>query len=233
MYEIINPESIAQGDFGHFGLNQGKLSKFELFIDTEKNYQALDVSITVGTSEIKSRYFESTKFFNKGEEIPVGTPEYLTAKAASEKTTSSLLCHFAKAFISQEQLEALFASGKIVDFKSFVETIEAAIKAVPNWNAKELDIFLQYQSKPNENGKTYLELPKNLKHGLFVIAKQAGDWKEDKTTTHLRYTNEKGEIHPFSRGSWFMKSSLANPVTIATEKEETPIPAADVQWETV
>ena len=230
MYELINSKDAVQGDFGHFGLNEGCLTKFEYELNTEKNYEALNVGITVGTTEITQRYFKPAKLYGKNNtELTVGTEEYKTALVAAEKITSSIICHFAEAFMTKEALAQLFQTGLITDFKSFVTLIEQAIKKTSNWEQKPLQIFLQYQGKPNDNGKTYLEIPKNLKQGLFIVPKQEGSWTEDKTATHLRYVNEKGVIHPISRGKWFMEHANANPVEFKAT-EEVVLPTTDVDW---
>lgn len=236
MYELVNASEEIRTDFGQFGLNEGILTTFEYKKDTEKNYEALVVGVTIGATEITQRYFKPAKFFGKNQkELKPGDAEYEAAKIAADRTISAILCHYARVFISQEELENLFKLGVIKDFESFVQVIETSIKRIPNWNQKPVHVFLQYQAKPNDQGKVYLEIPKNLKQGMFIVPKLEGEWKEDKTDSHLRYikTNPDGTTveHPISRGSWFVKSTLAKPLNMPETKSETePTLPAEINW---
>jgi hypothetical protein len=110
----------------------------------------------------------------------------------------------------------------IASFKNFVQILEKLVKDTPNWDKIPLDIFLVYQwSIKGDNTRTFLELPKNTKHGSFITKTTTTDFTEVKTSG-LKYVNEKGEIHPFKRSKWFMESNFANPIVLDAKIEESP-----------
>ena len=78
-----------------------------------------------------------------------------------------------------------------------------------------VDVFLQYQWSPKgDNTKTFVELPKNVKHGIFICKSLQEEFTEERTATHVRYLTAEGAVHPFKRGQWFVGSAFANETNI-------------------
>ena len=98
----------------------------------------------------------------------------------------------------------------INSFKNYAEILQRLVQGTPNWQKQPVDVFLQYQWKPSgDNDKTYLELPKNVKQGIFITKSLGEGFTEDRTATHLRYVTAEGLAHPFKRGEWFLNSAYA------------------------
>jgi hypothetical protein len=125
-----------------------------------------------------------------------------------------------KCFISDENYRAAL-SKPINSFKEFCTTLESILPA--NYQEIELDLFVNYQwSLKGENTQTFLEIPKKLKHGKFLclsVPSETG-WQAvtvenpaDSLKLALSYRNQNGQIHPFTRTGWFMKSNFANKQT--------------------
>ena len=85
----------------------------------------------------------------------------------------------------------------------------------------KLDIFFQYQWQiKGDAKKTYLELPKKMAYGKWLMPAQApsegSEWKEirhndpaSSTPIALKYVDGENNIHPFVRGGWFMLSAFS------------------------
>src|SRR5690606_31964636 len=120
-------------------------------------------------------------------------------------------------FVSDEVLRKAFG----VPIRSFKEFCTIAASVLPkNFNEIRLDIFMQYQwqIRPGQN-RTYLEIPQSMKNGkwLCTTMPDAGEWKEvrkkdpsDNDQKALIYTDEVGNIHPFTRYGRYVNGALAN-----------------------
>lgn len=95
-----------------------------------------------------------------------------------------------------------------------------------------LHIWLEYEYKLQDGKKqTYLQIPLNIRNGVWVSRYDAGDWqlKIDKTADKkvITYVNEKGDAHYISRDLWYYESNYWTK-QVAGEKPAEPVPQAPV-----
>lgn len=229
MYGYQDSNEVTPGKSGgKFGLNSGvNVIKFEYNPNAgkdESEQDAIDFHVKIDEKEYRKRFFPVSKVFAKGggEITDTNSQEYKDELAKSQKLLNAELTDIAEAFVGPESVkEAL--SVPINSFKDFAEILERLVKSVPNWDKKEVDVFLQYQWKPTgENTRTFLELPKNVKHGSYITSTKGGGFKEDRTETHLKYVSEDGITHPFKRNEWFVNHAFANVTNLegGNESEE-------------
>jgi|GEM_PF-6620232 len=212
-----------------FGLNTGKLEKFEFNPNSGKDGEpanAIDIVIKIGEREVKQKIFETVKVFGKdGEITDKESPEYKKAYTDDVKLKKGLLTHYMKIFLPEDIIAAKL---KEVTIKNFVDlfkfaqsAVEAGIKKAGN---NLVDVFLQYQWSINPGQTmTYLEIPKNLKDGGFICKaiEPVGEWKEVTDNEGLHYEDEIGNIHKFKRDRNYLKTpkaiqqkSIEEPLTI-------------------
>ena len=212
---------------GKFGLNTGAfITKFELNENAGKDgaaADAIDFTVQVGEREFRHRFFPISKVFAKGggEITDTNSEEYKKAMASEVAQFNAVISDIVKVFVSEEDLKLAF-KVPILTFKDFAKIVTRLVQATPNWQKKPVDVFLQYQWAPSgDNDKTYLELPKNVKQGVFIVPSEGEGFKEERTSTHLKYVKDDGTEHPFKRGEWFVNSAFANQINLAS-------PAADI-----
>ena len=227
MYGYQNVEDVAQGNSGgKFGLNIGAfVTKFEYNPNGGKDgaeADCIDFTVKIEEKEYRSRFFPITKVFKKGggEITDTNSKEYKEQQAKDIKMFNATISDIVTCFITDAELrEAL--SAPIQNFKDFATIVERLVKTTPNWDKKPVDVFLQYQWKPQrENTRTFLELPKpkNIIHGTFIVSSKGQGYVSDGSDSHLKYVNE-GDIHPFKRTTWFVNSPFAN-VTIVEDDSD-------------
>lgn len=212
---------------GKFGLNTGAfITKFELNENAGKDgaaADAIDFTVQVGEREFRHRFFPISKVFAKGggEITDTNSEEYKKAMASEVAQFNAVISDIVKVFVSEEDLK-LALQVPIPTFKDFAKIVTRLVQATPNWQKKPVDVFLQYQWAPSgDNDKTYLELPKNVKQGVFIVPSEGEGFKEERTSTHLKYVKDDGTEHPFKRGEWFVNSAFANQTNLAS-------PVADI-----
>lgn len=212
---------------GKFGLNTGAfITKFELNENAGKDgaaADAIDFTVQVGEREFRHRFFPISKVFAKGggEITDTNSEEYKKAMASEVAQFNAVISDIVKVFVSEEDLK-LALQVPIPTFKDFAKIVTRLVQATPNWQKKPVDVFLQYQWAPSgDNDKTYLELPKNVKQGVFIVPSEGEGFKEERTSTHLKYVKDDGTEHPFKRGEWFVNNAFANQTNLAS-------PAADI-----
>lgn len=228
MYGYQDSGDLAPGkQGGKFGLNTGAfITKFEFNPNAGKDGaagDAIDLTVQVGEREYRHRFFPITKVFAKegGEITDVSSDAYKEALKKELDQFNAVIADVVACFIPREDLKAALATP-IPTFKDYANIVTRLVQSTPNWQKKPVDVFLQYQWAPTgDNDKTYLELPKNVKQGSFLIASQGEGFKEEKTATSLKYVKDDGTEHPFKRGEWFVNSAFANQTNLAS-------PAADI-----
>lgn len=199
------------GNYSKFGLNQGvNVTKFEYNpnagIDgAEKD--AIDLTIQIGESEVRQRFFDVDKLYDKsGNEISDTTSEeYITAYNDAQTHLSASITHILKAFRSEEDIRTAMQAG----FTSFADWAKVCQGLLPaGFQNTPVDVFLEYQwNIKGDNNKTYPIIPKNMKGGYWICAAVPGVFKEDRTDGNLKYVNEGGQEHPFVRSQNFMESN--------------------------
>lgn len=208
-------DEVKQGAF-RFGLNAGNtfLVKFEWIPNggkEGKEQEALDIVFKIDGVEKGYRQFPVVKAFDKNR-------NEVTDKNSSEmkdafKDFNSRITHILHCFREREQVQAAL-SRPIKDFKDFCNLAQGGLPK--NFREIPLDIFMHYQWNISEGQtRTFLEIPKNMKQGLWLCAARPGNWKEVRTgcddcSKALYYVNEKEEEHPFIRSGWFMNHNFAN-----------------------
>ena len=221
MYGYQDSGDLAPGkQGGKFGLNTGAfITKFEFNSNAGKDGaagDAIDLTVQVGEREYRHRFFPITKVFAKegGEITDVSSDAYKEALKKELDQFNAVIADVVACFIPREDLKAALATP-IPTFKDYANIVTRLVQSTPNWQKKPVDVFLQYQWAPSgDNDKTYLELPKNVKHGSFIVASEGVGFKEVKTPTSLKYVKEDGTEHTFKRGEWFLESAFANQVNL-------------------
>ena len=223
---------------GKFGLNTGAfVTKFEFNPNAGKDgaaADAIDLTVQVGEKEYRHRFFPITKVFAKGggELTDPSTDEYKESFKKETDQFNAVIADVVACFISREDLKTAL-STPIPTFKDFANIVTRLVQSVPNWQKKPVDVFLQYQWAPSgDNDRTYLELPKNVKHGSFIVASEGEGFKEEKTSTSLKYVKGDETIHSFKRGEWFLESAFANQVNLtgASSMNSGTTAAAGTNW---
>ncbi len=207
-------EVVAGSEGGNIGLNKGVISKFEFNPNAGASGavgEGIDLTVLVGDKEYRKRFFPVSKVFAKGggELTDTTTQDYKEEKEKAVKLFNAEVVSIVEVFVAPDAVKAAL-SVPISSFKDFALVLERLVKSTPDWNKIEVDVFLQFQWQPTgDNTKTFLQLPPNVKQGIYVVKALPGSFKEDKTDTHLQYVNEEGGIHPFKRGKWFIESAFA------------------------
>lgn len=100
------------------------------------------------------------------------------------------------------------------------EFVEKGISLLPqDWKENKLDLFLEW-GKPNDEGKSYLQVPMSSEDGAFICKGTNPGWTEE-TKEGLKYTKD-GRQHPFSRTFGYMKSKKANRPDVVVEGIASP-----------
>jgi hypothetical protein len=231
----------AQGGYGYaehvakesvlvFGLNAGnvRLTKFAHTMNGGKDgaeLEALDITFSIDGTEKSYRKFPVAKAYVPGingqaqtETTDPRHPEFIAAQVQ----LSSVLVHIIGCFVEKEEIKTAL-TRPIQSFKEYAEILASLLPA--NHAEVPLDIFTQWQwSIGGENKMTYLEFPKNMKHGRWIaksVEPVGGKWvkqaKANASTSEvaLRFVDEEGNVHPFTRNGWFMASHFANQQTEA------------------
>ena len=217
MYGYTDSNDVGPGKSGgKFGLNIGaNITKFEYNPNGGSGgaeQDCIDFTVQIGEKEFRHRYFPVSKVYGKGggEITDTNSEEYKEGLKKEVSLLNATLSDIVKCFVSEADLKTALATP-IASFKDYAQILERLVKSTPNWDKTNVDVFLQYQWQPSgENDKTYLELPKNVKHGTFICRTQGSGYAEDRTPTHLRYVHsESGAVHPFRRNEWFVTSDFA------------------------
>jgi hypothetical protein len=214
MYGYQDSNDVGPGkQGGKFGLNAAFVTKFEYNPNAGKEgaqQDAIDFTAQVGEREYMLRFFPVARVFGKNGEITdTNSAEYKEEKEKQVALLNATLSDIVKAFVPEESLKAALASP-MSSFADYAQVLQRLVQGVPNWQKKPVDIFLEWQYTPKgDNTKSYLQLPKDVKHGAWITASKGPGYKEEKTATHLRYVNEAGDIHPLKRGEWYVGSAFA------------------------
>ncbi len=146
----------------------------------------------------------------------------LAARQLSQKVVHVLSC-----FVEKSNIETAL-NVPVSGFKMFCEICVSLLPK--DYNQKLLDCFMQYQWQVSEGqNRTFLEFPKNMKHGKWLCAATTDNYREvrmpnpdDGVKRALYYVNEAGDTHPFTRTGWYMNSPFANQyVDEAAESEDS------------
>lgn len=205
-----------------FGLNQGfRLTKFEWIPNGGKDGaegEALEIifeKISDPTVKRSYRQFPVTKGYDKsGNEVT--DPKSKEYKEAFSDFNGRIT-HILHAFVDDAAVKAAFARP-IKGFKEFCNIARSLLPGAQTPTI-ELDIFFQYQwSLKGDQKRAYLDMPTKRKHGAFICksVKPVGKWTavkvenpDDNEQYALKYVDDAGNQHPFTRNGWFMNSNFA------------------------
>lgn len=226
-----NDESLAAKTGGNivFGLNTGNITTLEYNGEAGKDGapgDAVDITVTINGREVRSRIYDVTRIYSRnGEELEFDAdPNSEYQKKYRDQIThaTAVIKQAVKATGVTEQEIAVALSKPLSSFADWAKVMTGLIK--PGFEENPVDVFLQYQwNIKGDNDRTYLELPKNMKGGKFLIPSMApvGEWKEEKewtenkpngnVVTHkgLRYVDGANNSHMFTRTESFMTSNKA------------------------
>ncbi len=197
-----------------FGLNSGvtRMTNFAFNPNGGKDgeqQEVLDVVFDIDGKETNNRMFPVTKAFlpNNGGETT--DPNHDAFKKAMQEFNGTVV-HIMKAFVPEEQLKAALS----VPIASFQQFCNVCVNLLPSdYKNRKLDVFGQWQwQMTGENSRTFVNLPRNVKHGRFICAHVApvnGPWVTTNPNGGLVYLDGDGNKHPFNRNKWFMGSNFA------------------------
>jgi len=208
-FEDDKPE---QGGGLQFGLNSGvtTLTKFEFNPNGGAEgapQEALDVVLNVNGRDVSYRMFPVTKAFDENNE-EVTDPRHPAMKKAMREF-NAVVVHILHAFVEKEAIRTAL-NNPIASFQQFCTVAKNILPQ--DFATKPLDIFAQWQWQiTGDNDKTYLRLPKNVKHGKWICAHipPVGQWKEQRLNGGLVYVDDENNKHPFKRQKWFMDNKFA------------------------
>lgn len=219
---------------GVMGLNQGALvTKFEYNPNAGAGGaagDAIDFTVQVGEREYRKRFFPVSKVYAKGggEITDKTSKEYKEALDKEMQMFNAEISDIVLCFVPKETLQEAL-SVPVSGFVQFAQIVTRLVQAVPGWNTKPVDVMLHYQWAPQgENKVTFLELPKNLKHGNYIIPTQGVGFKRVEDIEELKYANAEGTLHPFRRSAWFMESAFSKQTGLV----ETDNTSGDINVET-
>lgn len=212
---------------GKFGLNTGAfVKKFEYNPNGGPGNtpgDAIDLTVEIEGREYRKRFFPVGKVFAKGggEITDTTSKEYKDAIEKEFAMFNAEIGDIVKCFASAEDLEAA-SSVSISGFPQFAQIVTGLVQRTIGWQNRPVDVFLQYQWQPTgENKRTFLEIPKNLKHGRYMVPTEGTGFKPVEGIEDLKYVNEAGFLHTFKRSAWFMTNPFANVTNLVTADEVT------------
>jgi hypothetical protein len=223
-----NDESLkGKSGGGVFGLNQGFLTKIEFNPNAGADgaaADAVDITFMVGEREFRRRIYNVTRVYDKdGNQLTDETdPKYIKIYNQNLAQAMAVVVHAVKATgVTQQQIDTALATPPD-NFADWAKIVTALVPA--DFEKKPIDGFLEYQwTIADDQDRTYLELPKNMKGGRFLSPSVAvvGAWTPEYQWTEkddegnevqksgLRYVDNAGNVHPFERSQNYMESNKA------------------------
>lgn len=220
IFKVKDTDKELQGkSSGNFGLNAAVNVTLLAYTDkagkkdadgNATEGHAFDIHVQVKDREYRTRIYDLTGsdlYNTKNQLVKPGEEGYDLLYKAEGGQRVAVIKHAIKSVgVTDAQIDAMQPT-------SFVDFFQKASALVPQgYQTKQVDVFLEYQYTPNDEGKTFLQLPRNMKGGPFMIpaVKPNGAWKEIRTEDEpLAYSDDSGQKHPFTRNENFMTSEKA------------------------
>ena len=157
---------------------------------------------------------------NRQERTDKTSKDYIEKYNKEISQVNAVITHFATKGIPEEEYKAKYNAAGINSVEKMLTFGAAAINVLVSKKIP-LDMFLQYQwSIKGDKTKTFLEVPQNMKSGIFLAPDTTGtEWKEVRDKDGLKYISGDKQ-HPFTRNASFMASNNA--------KEQTKNSAGDL-----
>lgn len=190
-----------------FGLNtEVEMTKFD-YVNNQFGESVL-VEVHVHGKKFW-QYYNWPTSVRKGNKESTAPADVKPAKLATKAT----LKHIAAAMSSEKAVDAMLSASSPQSFEELYKTMRESMPE--DLSSRALDVFLSYQwNIPKGQVKTFLELPRSVKHGDFLVPAQGRGfkWNKDEEAgdddVALKYVKE-GKEHPFRRTGWFMQSNFA------------------------
>lgn len=220
--------SLQSKSGGVFGLNQRvNISKFELgsFTKDGETTPTVDINVKIDSREFYNRFFLNLEVYdNNNNRLSPGDEGYDTAFYNHYVQVIAVIKHTLKSLGVTDN--AIDNSVQGLGSDQLVQGITNMMGLVPaNYTEIPVDVFLEYQwNIPENQTRTFLTLPKNMKGGYFIVPAQnpVGNWKEIRTEQSLTYVDDAGNKHPFERNESFMTSNKAIEQIRGQSTPETP-----------
>ena len=207
----------ASGNFGLNGpVNVTKLEytnragkKDEAGNPTEGH--AFDIHVQVKDREYNLRIYDPTgsdMLDKDGKPVKQGEPGYDVLFKADGIQRVAVVKHAIKSVgVTDVQIAAIVPT--VTSFTDFFQKLATLVPA--QFQTKQVDAFLEYQWNPSEGQTmTFLQLPRNMKGGPFLIPHVPGVFKETiNSDGSLSYVDASGNKHPFERNDGYMDSNKA------------------------
>jgi hypothetical protein len=205
-----------------FGLNTDVyLKKFAWTANGGKEgaeMEALDIVFEVNGEEKSYRRFPVTRAYINdadGNRVEITDPTHDAFKA-EVVSTSAVLVHIIGCFVDKAALQSALTT-QINSFEHYCSILASLLPS--DFSMKKLDVFMGYQWQIGGEAKvTYIEFPKNMKHGRWLtpaVVPVGGEWKEmkrldaDNNAIALKYVDSENKAHPFTRNGWYVASNFA------------------------
>lgn len=207
----------SSGNFGYNGpVNVTKLEytnkagkKDEAGQPTEGH--AFDIHVLIKDRDYQLRIYDPTGSImldKNNNKVNPGEDGYDALFKADATQRVAVIKHAIKSVgVTDEQINAIIPT--VTSFTDFFVKLGNLVPA--QFQTKPVDAFLEYQWQPSEGQTmTYLQLPRNMKGGPFLIPHVPGKFTEAIVDGALTYVDEAGNKHPFERNEAFMESAKAN-----------------------
>lgn len=222
-YVSDSDNSLQSKSGGKFGGNFGNalLSKIQYNSNTAKEGQpvreAIEIEVKVIDKEYKDWISPVTKVYdsNSNEITDVNSAAYIEGFNLLITQQNAVFTHYLKSVgVDEQAIKNLFINVPVTSFADYAQRMLSLLP--PNYASRPIDLFLEFQwdlgkkQDGTPQDRTFLTLPRNMKGGYFIVSAQPGTWTEEKGADgSLKYKNQSGAEHPFSRNANFMISKKA------------------------
>ncbi len=204
----------AQGGTIRFGLNRlARITALAYVPPIDGGQQHVQMEVTLeGGSKVRQRvYMPDGDVYSGGRILSPGMEGYERAVQEQVNQRLAVLIHAVRALgATPEQIQA---NIQAVAPQSFEQWCRAVLGGVSQqlMESRRVDVFLEYEwsVRPGQT-QTYLTLPRNMKGGAWLCPSPVGTFHEVRDEGGLRYVNDEGAQHPFTRSADYMQSNKAN-----------------------
>jgi len=214
-----------------FGLNEATIIDIRYLEEyNDKPMKVLLVNLDMGDDKpMKILTFPVTKVFSKNSEVVYDVnagigdetvSEYQAEMVNLESTIYTILKSF---LISDEAIEK--ATEKYPENMNSIDLLKmCADIAKGKCENVKVHVFLQYPWSCNSEGKKYLNVAKNTKHGPWIAPYVEGAKQIiDPNSGTYHYENSDGERSDIYRTKWFMESQFSQSAEVGLP----PAPSMD------